>query len=226
MEKAPVMMTFSQFSPHPAIRLRFHRSLNRVKILLSALLLLTANIAYAASNPYDAEAAIYKVEVSAPNSNQVGIGTGVLVAQDKILTNCHVITNHPGWPQVVHRQSGRRFYVTSHYKLGNNDACILVGGFIGTPVRLTVDFQEGQSVWIFGFPSGLPSVVQGSIKGVVDTDRGKSVLLNAFCAPGSSGGPVINIKGELVGLNWGVFRYQNQCLAIPATILYSYLNAS
>jgi S1-C subfamily serine protease len=47
--------------------------------------------------------------------------------------------------------------------------------------------------------------------------------LAAFCAPGSSGGPVINVKGELVGLNWGVFQYQNQCLSIPASFLQPYL---
>lgn len=207
------------------MRLRYHRLLARMKVPLVALLLLGSNIANADTNPYSAESAIYKVEVPYRNSNQVGLGTGVLVAQDKILTNCHVIKNHPGWPQVVHRQSGRQFYVTKHYNLGKNDACILVGGFIGTPVRLTTDFREGQSVWIFGFPSGFSSVAQGSIKGLVDTDQGKSVLLNAFCAPGSSGGPVINIKGELVGLNFGVFRYQSQCLSIPATVLQPYLNA-
>ena len=197
-----------------------------MKKILAILLLLSASVAVADSNPYSVESAIYRVEIPYPNSNQIGFGTGVLVARDKILTNCHILKKHPGWPRVVHRQTGQEFYVTKHYNLGNLDACILVGGFSGTPVRLNSEIREGENIWIFGFPAGLPVVGQGSIKGFVDTDKGKSILLGAFCAPGSSGGPVVNVKGELIGLNWGVFQYQNQCLSIPASLLQPYLSSS
>ncbi|WP_407279187.1 serine protease [Aromatoleum evansii] len=196
-----------------------------MKKILTTFLAFSASVAAADSNPYTVESAIYRVEVPYPKSKQIGFGTGVLVAQDKILTNCHVLKSHPGWPRVVHRKTGQQFYVTKHYNLGKNDACVLVGGFAGTPVRLSADIQEGQNVWIFGYPAGLPVVGQGTIKGLVDTDAGKSILLAAFCAPGSSGGPVVNVKGELVGLNWGVFRYQNQCLSIPASFIQPYLTA-
>jgi S1-C subfamily serine protease len=177
----------------------------------------------AIANPYAAESSIYKIEIPFPNSDRMGLGSGVLIASDKILTNCHVLKNNSGWPRVVHRKTGQRFNVTKHYNLGSLDACVLVGGFSGTPVQLAMDFQEGENVWIFGFPSGLSTVGQGTVKGLVDTDSGKSLLLAAFCAPGSSGGPVINARGQLVGLNWGVFRYQNQCLSIPASVLRPYL---
>ena len=79
--------------------------------------------------------------------------------------------------------------------------CIVVGGFSGAPVQLTADIREGENIWIYGYPEGLPVVEQGAVKGIVDTDSGKSILLTAFCAPGSTGGPVINAKGLLVGLN-------------------------
>lgn len=196
-----------------------------MKRILTILLAFSASVAVADSNPYAVESAIYRVEIPYPNSSQVGFGTGVLVARDKILTNCHVLKSHLGWPRVIHRQTGQQFYVTKHYNLGNLDACILVGGFSGTPARLNTEIREGENIWIFGFPAGVPVVGQGSVKGLVDTDRGKSILLGAFCAPGSSGGPVVNAKGELVGLNWGVFRYQNQCLSIPASLLQPYLIA-
>lgn len=176
-------------------------------------------------NPYTADSAIYRIEVPDPGSKRIGFGTGVLVAPDKILTNCHVLKSLPGWPRVVHRQTGRQFSVTKHYNLGNHDACILVGGFAGTPILITADIHEGQNVWIFGYPTGFPVVSQGTLKGLVDTSAGKSILSTAFCSPGSSGGPVVNSRGELVGLNWGVFRYQNQCLSIPASFLQPYLTA-
>lgn len=166
-----------------------------MKIPFFPLLFLTAAIS-AYANPYAAEAAIYKVEVPHPNGKQMGFGSGVLVAQDKILTNCHVLNNNPGWPRVVHRQTGQRFTVTKHYNLGPHDACILVGGFSGTPVQLGTEIRPGESVWTFGYPAGLPVVIQGGIKGVVDTGAGKPLQFTASCAPGSSGGPVINIRGS------------------------------
>lgn len=182
-----------------------------------------ACIATAGPNPYTAESAIYKVEVVNPNSSQIGLGTGVLVAQHKILTNCHVVKGNSGWPRVVHRQTGQTFNVTKHYNLGNYDACVLVGAFVGTPVQLAPDAQDGENVWIYGYPAGVSQVGQGAVKGLVDTDKGKSLSLAAFCAPGSSGGPVINSKGQLLGLNWGVYKYQNQCLCIPSSFLQPFL---
>ncbi len=179
--------------------------------------------AFADSNPYAAESAIYRVEVPYPNGSKIGFGSGVLIARGKILTNCHVIKSHPGWPRVVNRKTGQLFTVTSYHNLGSFDACVLVGSFTGVPVPFSTDFQVGENVWIFGYPAGLPVVGQGSVKALVDTDKGKSILLSAFCARGSSGGPVINSKGQLVGLNWGVYRYQNQCLSIPASFLKPYL---
>ncbi len=219
-------MLFGHMPSFPTSNCNYASARSRVdlvKKILPVAILFSASTALGNTNAYTAESAIYKVEVPDPSGRQVGIGTGVLVDRDKILTNCHVLTSHSGWPRVVHRQTGQQFRVTKHYNLGSLDACILVGGFSGTPVRLKTNVVEGENIWIFGFPAGLPVVGQGSIKGLVDTDSGRSILLNAFCAPGSSGGPVINAGGELVGLNWGVFRYQNQCLSIPASVLQPYL---
>lgn len=173
-----------------------------------------------ADNPYSAEAAIYKVETV--KLDVIFNGTGVLIAPDKILTNCHIV-NNGGWPRVVRRKTGDVYKVTKFYQLGNLDACVLVGGFDGPPVPLSTGFVPGENVWLYGYPAGLPVLGQGSVLRLVDTDKGKSLLLGAFCARGSSGGPVLNVRGELIGLNWGVFQYQNQCLSIPSDVLRQYL---
>jgi S1-C subfamily serine protease len=65
--------------------------------------------------------------------------------------------------------------------------------------------------------------VQAAVKGLVDVDSSKAIRLSAFCTGGSSGGPVVNIKGELVGLNFAVFQYEDECLSIPAAILRPYI---
>jgi S1-C subfamily serine protease len=96
-----------------------------------------------ADNPYSAEAAIYKIEVV--KGNKTSMGTGVLVSGGKILTNCHVVDGGAS-PTVVHRKTGASFRVTQYQKLGNLDACLLEGSFVGTPVRLSTGFSLGESV--------------------------------------------------------------------------------
>lgn len=193
-----------------------------MKRILSILLAIYSCIAIADSNPYAAESAIYKIVIPHPNGQQVSQGSGALIARDKILTNCHIV-NKPGWPHVIHRQTGQQFNVTKHYNLGKHDACVLVGTFAGNPVQLTDNINKDENVWIFGYPKGLSVVSQGSVKEFVYDESGKSLLLTAFCAPGSSGGPVINSRGQLVGLNYATYQYQNQCLSIPAASLLPYL---
>lgn len=189
---------------------------NRIMKTLLVMFLSCLSSLAIADNPYSAESAIYKIEVVVGNVTYSG--TGVLLAYDKILTNCHIV-NNGGWPRVVHRKSGDIYKVSKYRQLGNFDACILSGDFVGSPVRLSTGYTPGENIWLYGYPAGLPVIGQGSVKGLVDSDKGKVLLLGAFCAHGSSGGPVLNARGELIGLNFGVFQYQNNCLSIPATSL-------
>lgn len=194
------------------------RSNRSMKTLLMILFACFASAAVA-DNPYSVEAGIYKIEVA--SGNKTSSGTGVLVAVDKILTNCHIVDGKGGWPRVMHRQTGDWYKVVKYYRLGELDACVLVGSFVGKPVRFSSEVIQGENVWIFGYPAGLPVVGQGSVKGFAN--GGKALELVAFCAHGSSGGPVVNVKGELIGLNYAVYQYQNHCLSIPASLLQPYL---
>lgn len=45
-----------------------------------------------AGNPYSIEDAIYRIEIK--DGNQLHTGTGVLIARDTILTNCHVVRHN------------------------------------------------------------------------------------------------------------------------------------
>ena len=197
------------------------------KLLFGAVLSLISSVVLSQSaGPYSAESAIYRVEVPHKNTGKMSLGTGVLIASDKILTNCHVVKGPEDrrFPRVIHRQTEQTFAVSSYYNLGNLDACVLQGRFIGNPVRIAQAFIENENVWIYGYPQGESVIGRGSVDRLVDTDKGKSILLAAFCSGGSSGGPVINVKGELVGLNFGSFRYQDRCLAIPASSLRPHLS--
>lgn len=175
------------------------------------------------SNPYAVESAVYKVEV--PYGIRVGFGTGVLVAPGRILTNCHVLKLTPGWPVVVNRKTGEKFQVRKHYNLGNYDACVLVGSFSGTPVIISNTISDGDPVWLYGYPRGITALGQGVITKIVSEPRGWTIYSTIFCNPGSSGGPLLNVKGQLIGLHYGhqTGGGPDQCLSIPAFLLEPYL---
>lgn len=196
-------------------RLVFNHSMKSIFILFLSLL----SGSVVADNPYAVESAIYKVVVPAGNSTY--LGTGVLLSPDKILTNCHIVQGKAGWPKVMQRKTGDWFRVTKYYQLGKLDACILVGGFEGRPVALSAQIVDGENIWLYGYPSDIPVIGQGSVLGYAD--GGKILRLGAFCSGGSSGGPVLNARGELIGLNFAVYSHQNSCLAIPVSELRSYL---
>lgn len=69
------------------------------------LVLVFSSVALADSGPFSVESAIYRVEVPSLDGRSISQGTGVLIAQDKILTNCHVVKGG-GAPGVIHRQTG------------------------------------------------------------------------------------------------------------------------
>lgn len=176
------------------------------------------------ASPFSAEAAVYRVHVPL-SQNKGSQGTGVLIAADKILTNCHVLDGVAGPVRVVHRHSGREFHATRYRRLASFDACVLLGDFHGVPVRVVPQVQQGESVWVFGYPSSTFVAIQGAVKQIRVAGFESAMVVSAFCAGGSSGGPVVNISGQLVGLHWGstVNSNNNECHAIPSAALLPYL---
>lgn len=177
------------------------------------------NICFA-GNPYSIENAIYKIEIE--DGNLLHTGTGVLIARDTILTNCHVV-RHNGFFRVVNRKTGNIYPTQSYKNLGSLDACLLKGAkFEGNPVRMNAQYKIGESIWAYGYPNQYAAMSQGVMVGLINTDVGQVFQTSTFCHPGSSGGPLVNSLGELIGLVFGVKRdYQDHCLAIPISQIIS-----
>jgi V8-like Glu-specific endopeptidase len=167
-------------------------------------------------NPFSAESSIYKVIVA--GKKMTSEGAGVLIARNKILTNCHILKDNPGWPEVKNWKTDRRYRVTKYVTLGNLDACVLIGGFEGRPLKFTTEYQAQQNVWNYGYPQNIPSIGQGVILGMVnDKDMGPVIKSSLFCWPGTSGGPLLDVQANIVGLNYGYKNNdRNKCISIPA----------
>ena len=196
---------------------------------LMSLLLLALAATASAADSFISEASIYKVE--SKNVAVSHIGTGVLIAPNRILTNCHIIGSSKT-VKVTHQKSGQQFLPRSLHHLGNLDACVLIGYFTaGAPATLNDSYKIGQTVWHFGYPQGVYGSSKGPLLGLVKITKGQvfeSASLDSalFCSPGSSGGPLFNASGQLIGLNFGIRSAGKAflCLSIPVFKMRPYLD--
>jgi S1-C subfamily serine protease len=72
------------------------------------------------------------------------------------------------------------------------------------PFPISKEFAVGHWAVAVGSPSGIEQTVT---IGIVSNDQGGLIWTDAATSPGSSGGPLLNSRGEVVGVNtWGLKR--------------------
>ena len=130
-------------------------------------------------------------------------GSGVVVGENKVLTNCHVLraTKQP-W---VSR--GEDTYSITGVKVDAwHDLC-LVSTFSMPfkPVVLgkSTDLKRGQEVAAIGHSNGVPAPLtsSGAVKALFDSDKGKVIRSSAKFMMGASGSGLFDLQGRLVGIN-------------------------
>lgn len=69
------------------------------------------------------------------------------------------------------------------------------------PVAMMSSIQPGAKVYALGNPKGLEgSISDGIVSGTRETEQMKYIQITAAISPGSSGGPVVNERGEVIGI--------------------------
>jgi len=142
-----------------------------------------------------------------------GVGTGVVII-DKgvILTNLHVV--HGADKIKVVFYDGLEADATISGVQSENDLAVLQASkipddLIAATMRSTSDLGPGDKVLAVGFPFGIgPSASGGVISGmgrVFRSPEGKQEMKNliqfdAAANPGNSGGPLVTMDGEVVGI--------------------------
>jgi len=90
---------------------------------------------------------------------------------------------------------------------------------IATPLRISGSLpSEGERIIVIGSPLGLDQTISDGIVSAIREipGHGKVVQITAPISPGSSGSPVVNTKGEVVGIATFLVREgQNLNFAIP-----------
>lgn len=148
-----------------------------------------------------------------------GIGTGVVIVDEGvILTNLHVVEGAKGIRVVfINGQESAATLVGARpeHDLAVLRAEVVPDDLVVATLRSTADLMPGAQVVAVGFPFGLgPSVSAGVVSGLrrdFTTPEGERVLSNliqfdAAANPGSSGGPLVTMDGEVVGIVTGILN--------------------
>ncbi len=153
------------------------------------------------------------------------VGTGVVVTSDgEILTNAHVIE---GATSVVVRFAGEtepRVAKILATDVGNDLALIKVEatGLIAATFAKPGSVKIGDAVIAIGYALALdggPTVTSGivsAMKRTIETESGalnSLIQTDAAISSGNSGGPLVNLKGEVVGINTAVARGDSESAA-------------
>ena len=132
-------------------------------------------------------------------------GSGFFVAADKVITNRHVIQKASR--AEIHLSDGKSFPVKGVLGIdGEGDLALLQ---VELPPNLAYPLpivqavpQEGEAVVVIGNPFGLEgSVTNGIVSAVREiSGYGKIIQITAPISPGSSGSPVVNMRGQVIGV--------------------------
>jgi serine protease Do len=128
-------------------------------------------------------------------------GSGVVVAPDRIVTNCHV-TRDAAAVNVL--RGDARWRAQAQVARPDLDICLLhVPGMIGTPVTIAERAPaKDQALTAYGFVAGAPqpSISTGRVLAAYSHADGEVLRTSASFTSGASGGALFGDDGALVGL--------------------------
>lgn len=174
-----------------------------MKILLFAFAFLLVCVARnAGANQPDLHLARSVVKVVARSADgKNSLGSGVIIADNKVATNCHVSRSGT---KITILKAGRRFSVKSQAALPDYDVCLLETRGMQLPVAPlgnTEQLRTGDSISIYGYPYALGiRYLIGSIVAVHDHASKPVIEIDAGFMQGASGGGLFNDSGKLIGL--------------------------
>ena len=150
---------------------------------------------------------------------ETGVGTGVVIADTGlILTNLHVVQSSPLVRLVFADGSESEAIVRSvqiEHDLAVLQAATVPDDLQVATLRSSHDLRPGDAVVAVGFPFGIgPSVSSGVVSGLMrefKSPEGEQELSNliqfdAAANPGNSGGPLVTMSGEVVGIVTGILN--------------------
>lgn len=193
-----------------------------------ALFLLCGPIVASAQNPQQiaekALSATVLLVMEDSNGQPLSIGSGFFVRNGQIATNLHVLEGAArGYAKLVSQKTKHDIEGIMAVDAARDLVILKIPALRGPPLSLGNSdmVRVGESVYAAGNPRGLEGTFsQGIISSIRSVGMDKLLQITAPISPGSSGGPVLNGRGQVIGVSVATFRNgQNLNFAIPSNYL-------
>ena len=159
----------------------------------------------------------------------MALGSGFFISDDQIVSNWHVVEGATT-AYALSVDEKTRYKIEGIIAMNpKQDLVILKVSGEGSPLPLGDSniAQIGESIYVTGNPKGWTGTFSiGVISSFQMRYAGKRIQITAPVSPGSSGGPVLNDKGEVIGIVYAGHSgsdAQNLNLAIPVNYLKALL---
>ena len=152
-----------------------------------------------------------------------GVGSGFIVSEDGyILTNTHVIDGANSI--FVTLTDGKEHKAKIIGSDARTDVALIkieASGLKALPIGDSKTLRKGQWVLAIGSPFGLESTVTAGIVSAINRDTGDYlpfIQTDVAVNPGNSGGPLLNLAGEVVGINSQIVSQSGGFMGISLAI--------
>ena len=169
------------------------------------------------------------IRIKNVTGDPMAIGSGFFISKDQIVSNWHVVEGATS-AYALSVDEKTSYNIKGILAVNpKQDLVILKVSGEGKPLPLENSnvAQVGESIYVTGNPQGWTGTFSiGVISSFQMRYAGKRIQITAPVSPGSSGGPVLNDKGEVIGIVYaghGGSDAQNLNLAIPVNYLKALL---
>ena len=208
------------------------------RIILTVFLLITAMPVFSFGRVEKSAVSIYEkinpaiVTVDSQVPDGLSCGTGCIIDKSGIiLTSAHVIDI--GKTVIVTMNNGQNYEAKVLKHLGDNKDIALLKIDANKDLK-TVKMGDsekvkvGEKVLAIGNPFGFSGTLTQGIISRIDYAKNR-IQTDAAINPGSSGGPLLNTRGEIIGINQAIYNPDNNIsnigigFATPINLIKEYL---
>ncbi len=162
------------------------------------------------------------------NGQPLSLGSGFFVRDGEVASNLHVVEGAArGYAKIIGQKAKYDIEGITAVDPERDLVVLKISGARAGALALgnSESIQVGETVYAVGNPQGLEGTFsQGIVSSIREVGTDKLLQITAPISPGSSGGPVLNGKGEVIGVSVATFRGgQNLNFAIPSNYLKTLL---